>query len=39
VEDDTIFSRMSSLLSAATLEEVIDAGHSLVELILSKNII
>jgi hypothetical protein len=38
VEDDTVISRMSLLLSASTPEEVNDADHSLVELILSKNV-
>lgn len=32
-------SRMSSLLSASTPEEIIDAGHSLVELIFGKNVV
>jgi hypothetical protein len=39
IEEDNIISRMSSLLSASIPEEIIDTGHSLVELIFGKSVI
>jgi hypothetical protein len=39
IEEDNVISGMSWLPSASTPEEIIDAGHSLVEPIFGKNIV